>query len=190
MRVLLTVCCLVLVTMPPAAQAPERQADEAAIRDVVRNYLDARDRRDAPAIGALFTADADQHTTSGEWRRGRDAIVPGTLASSQANAGRRRITVETVRFLTADVAIADGPYRSAPPAELPPGACGQPSFWSDRGARGGSAPSGTWCPPPAIEPGPAGGGRGSPSVPRFVYDRIVECRRLNEDDEDTHARRG
>ncbi len=111
MRVPLTVFCLALLTMTPAAQAPERQADEAAIRDVVRNYLDARDRRDAPAIGALFTDDADQHTTSGEWRRGRAAIVPGTLASSQANAGRRRITVETVRFLTADVAIADGPYQ-------------------------------------------------------------------------------
>ena len=111
MRVLLTVVCLALLATPAAAQAPERQADAAAIRDVVRNYLDARDRRDAAAIGALFTADADQQTTAGQWRRGRDAIVPGTLASSEANAGRRRITVETVRFLTADVAIADGPYE-------------------------------------------------------------------------------
>ena len=111
MRVLQTVFCLALLTMAPAAQAPERQADAAAIRDVVRNYLDARDRRDAAAIGALFTADADQQTTAGQWRRGRDAIVPGTLASSEANAGRRRITVETVRFLTADAAIADGPYE-------------------------------------------------------------------------------
>jgi uncharacterized protein (TIGR02246 family) len=100
-----------LFATPAAAQSPNRQADEAAIRAVVRNYLEARERRDAPAIGALFTEDADQQTTGGQWRRGRAAIVPGTLASSQNNPGSRRITVETVRFLTSDVAIADGPYE-------------------------------------------------------------------------------
>jgi len=85
-------------------------ADEKAVRDIVQRYVDARERRDAAALAALFTADADQFTTSGEWRKGRDAVVKGGLASSQQNAGRRSITVETVRFVAPGVAIADGAY--------------------------------------------------------------------------------
>ena len=71
----------------------------------------ARERRDPKAIEQVFTIDADQRTTAGEWRRGRAAVVPGTLESSKQNAGTRAIKVEAVRFLTPDVAIADGPYE-------------------------------------------------------------------------------
>jgi uncharacterized protein (TIGR02246 family) len=70
-------------------------------------------RGDAAALAALFTADADQLVSSGEWRRGRDAVVKGSLASSQQNAGKRTFTLETVRFLTADVAVADSRYDIA-----------------------------------------------------------------------------
>ena len=87
--------------------------EEAAIKDVVARYVDARDRKDAKATEALFTADADQLVSSGEWRKGRDAVVKGTMASSEASGGKRTITVETVRFLTPDVALADGRYEIA-----------------------------------------------------------------------------
>ena len=73
--------------------------------------MNARELREPAAIEALFTADADQHTTSGEWRRGRPQVIRGSLASSTQNPGNRSITVETVRFITPDVAIADGPYE-------------------------------------------------------------------------------
>jgi len=113
MRILTLVACSVMTaTLLHAQQQPvARSADEAAVREVVASYMTARARRDARAIEALFTADADQQTTSGEWRRGRAAIVPGTLQSSERNPGARTIRVESVRFLTADVAIADGPYE-------------------------------------------------------------------------------
>jgi uncharacterized protein (TIGR02246 family) len=84
---------------------------DAAVRSVVKTYLDARERGDAAAIGALFTADADQLVSSGEWRKGREAIVKGTLGSSKQNAGTRVIAIESVRFPSADVAIADGRYE-------------------------------------------------------------------------------
>ena len=93
-----------------AIQTPSG-ADEAAVRDVVKKYVDARDRRDEAAIRALFTDDADQLTSSGEWRKGRENVVRGTLASSKANFGSRTITVETVRFPAPAVAIADGRYE-------------------------------------------------------------------------------
>ena len=86
------------------------QVDEAAVREVVKKYVDARDRSDAKAIEALFTQDADQLTSSGDWRKGRDEVVKGTLASSKANPGTRTIAIETVRFPAPGVAIADGRY--------------------------------------------------------------------------------
>jgi uncharacterized protein (TIGR02246 family) len=111
MRVLAaSLWCLLSVSLLGQQFVP-RQGDEAAVREVVKKYVDARELRDPRAIEALFTSDADQRTTSGEWRRGRTEVVPGTLESSQRNAGTRVIKVESVRFLTPDVALVDGPYE-------------------------------------------------------------------------------
>jgi uncharacterized protein (TIGR02246 family) len=107
---LLTIGALCLTMMTPLVA---RQDDEAAVREVVQKYMDARERRDARALEAVFTTDADQHTTAGVWRRGRAVVVPGSLESSERNAGARAIRVESVRFVTPDVAIADGPYEIA-----------------------------------------------------------------------------
>jgi uncharacterized protein (TIGR02246 family) len=107
------VCCLLGTALLGAqpAEPSRRAADEQSVRDLVARYVAARDLRDPAAVAALFTADADQYTTSGEWRRGQPAIVSGTARSSRQNPGERRIRVEAVRFLTPDVAIADGPYE-------------------------------------------------------------------------------
>ena len=85
-------------------------ADEQAIRGVVQKYVDAREARDPKAVEALFTADADQLVSDGVWRKGREAIVTGTLESSQRATGKRTIEVESVRVLAKDVAVADGRY--------------------------------------------------------------------------------
>jgi uncharacterized protein (TIGR02246 family) len=105
------VAALILVfawARPIPAASPD---NEAAIREVVRRYVDAREQRDPAVIGPLFNEDADQLTSSGEWRRGRNELVPGTLASSARTGGTRAITIERVRFLTPDAAIADGRYE-------------------------------------------------------------------------------
>jgi uncharacterized protein (TIGR02246 family) len=88
----------------------DRAKDNGAVRDVVRQYVDAREAGDPKAVSALFTADADQLVSSGEWRLGRDNVVSGSLASSAQSAGKRTIDVERVRFVSTDVAIADGRY--------------------------------------------------------------------------------
>ena len=108
-----TVLILCLTASGPAGaqSSAAKSSDEAAVRTVVRRYVDARELRDPAAIETLFTADADQHTTSGEWRRGRAEVSRGAIESSKRNPGKRTIAVETVRFITADVAIADGPYE-------------------------------------------------------------------------------
>ncbi|MEO8597476.1 MAG: SgcJ/EcaC family oxidoreductase [Candidatus Solibacter sp.] len=121
---LLLMAAVCAAQTPPPASVSERTA-QAAVKDIVARYVDARDRKDAKATEALFTADADQLVSSGEWRRGRDQVVRGTMASSEASGGKRTITVETVRLLTPDSAIADGRYEIA-------GANGAParSMWS------------------------------------------------------------
>lgn len=100
-----------LAAFPLFAQTT--RSDESAIREVVKNYVEARERKDPQAIESLFTSDADQLVSSGEWRKGRNDVVKGTLASSQGNAGRRTITLESVRFISPDVALADGRYEIA-----------------------------------------------------------------------------
>ena len=112
MRVLALAVILSCASLPLGAQGAAGNAkDEAAIREVVAKYNAARDDRDAKAIEALFTADADQLVSSGEWRRGRDTLVKGMLGSSQNNPGNRTLTVETTRFVADDVSLADARYE-------------------------------------------------------------------------------
>jgi len=93
--------------------------DDAAIRALVAKYVAARDQTDAPGVAALFTADADQLVSTGEWRKGREEVVRGTMASSQASTGKRTIALEAIRFIGGDVALADGRYEIAATANQP-----------------------------------------------------------------------
>jgi len=89
-----------------------RAADEQAVRAVIQAFLDTREKNDAAGLAALLTADVDQRQTSGNMRSGRDAVVSGSLATQQSTGGRRTITVDSLRFVGDDVAIADGRYDS------------------------------------------------------------------------------
>jgi uncharacterized protein (TIGR02246 family) len=100
---------VLLIVAPLCAQSPA--GDEAAVREIVQKYMDARDNMDPHAIEALFTSDADQLVSSGEWRKGRAEVVRGTMASSQSSAGKRTVTVTSVRFIAPGAAIADGRYE-------------------------------------------------------------------------------
>ena len=112
MRVLAVAALCWIAVVPASSQTMSSSPhDETAVREIVRKYVDAREKRDPKLLDALFTADADQLTTSGEWRKGRDSVVKGGLASSQANPGSRQIAIEVVRFMAPGVAIADGRYE-------------------------------------------------------------------------------
>jgi uncharacterized protein (TIGR02246 family) len=112
MRTVLLFCTAAANFLPlPAQNKPH--GDDAAIRAIVQRYVDAREHRDPKAVEALFTTDADQLVSSGEWRKGRDAVVSGTMASSQRTGGTRTITVESIRMIGPDVAMVDGRYDLA-----------------------------------------------------------------------------
>jgi uncharacterized protein (TIGR02246 family) len=105
--------CLALIVLLPAQAPPTRPDDAQAIRDLVARYEAARDARDPAALRALFTDDADQLVSSGEWRHGREDLVAGMLRSSAANPGGRTLRVEATRFVASDVALADARYEIA-----------------------------------------------------------------------------
>lgn len=86
--------------------------DEHDIRGVVAEYMAARNKNDSEAVGRLFTPDADQLVSTGEWRKGLADLVRGTSASSRKEAGKSSITVEDVRLVDSEVAIVDGHYRT------------------------------------------------------------------------------
>ena len=110
MRTILAVAALCL----PLAAQPAR--DDGAIRGLVQRYLDLRDHNDAKSLAAIFTADVDQLVSTGEWRRGRDELVKGTIASTR-NGGTRTLTVETIRYIAPEVAIANARYELAGAAD-------------------------------------------------------------------------
>ncbi len=91
-------------------QAISSDVDVRAVRNVIDQYMRARNNKNAEAVGKLFTPDADQLVSTGEWRKGLDSLVSGMAASSKKEAGHSTITVETVRLIDADVAIVDGRY--------------------------------------------------------------------------------
>jgi uncharacterized protein (TIGR02246 family) len=106
--VVVSLICAVTAAMGQQPANPSQ--DEAAVKQLVARYNAARDEEQPEAIRSLFTEDADQLVSSGEWRRGREPLVDGMLRSSRQNPGKRRLTVEAVRFVSPDVAIADARY--------------------------------------------------------------------------------
>ena len=107
--------CFVMLALAASgvlAQSADRAADEKAIKAAVQEFLDARDANDPKRLSAVLTADADQQQTSGERRSGRDAVIKGSLSTQQSTGGKRTIAVDSIRFIAADVALADGRYDS------------------------------------------------------------------------------
>ena len=94
------------------AQSADRAADEAAVRAVIKAFIDTREANDAAGLAALLTPDVDQRQTSGNMRSGRDAVVSGTMQTQQTTGGSRTISVDSLRFVGADVAMVDGRYDS------------------------------------------------------------------------------
>ncbi len=117
---LFALACLVLMLAPAPAASQDRGDDATAVRSLVARYVEAREQRDATALAALFTDGADQLVSTGEWRRGREAVVSGGLLSSARTSGARTIEVETVRLVSADVAVADGRDEIAGAPGAPP----------------------------------------------------------------------
>jgi uncharacterized protein (TIGR02246 family) len=90
----------------------DRSEDELAIKQTTQKFIQLRDDNDEAGLSALLTETCDQRLTSGRMRSGREAVLDGSLGATQSQGGKRVIALESIRFLGADVAIADGSYDS------------------------------------------------------------------------------
>jgi uncharacterized protein (TIGR02246 family) len=81
--------------------------DEQAVRDLVRQLLDAWGRGDGDAYGALFTEDADYVAFDGSNRRGTRAIAieHQQLFDTWLKGTRLVGQIDSLRFLGPDVAL-------------------------------------------------------------------------------------
>ena len=105
----------ILITVDVAAVAQDvadRTQHELAIRRVTQEFILRREDGDETGLRALLTTTCDQRLTSGRMRSGPDAVVSGSLNSTRNSGGKRLITLESIRFLGTDVAIANGRYDS------------------------------------------------------------------------------
>lgn len=91
-----------------AQTSQNSSADEAAIRQVVKQVEDAWNAHDGKAFAAPFAIDADYVVVNGMKLNGREAIEKGhtgiftTIYKDSHNVG----SVKSVRFLRSDVAVA------------------------------------------------------------------------------------
>jgi uncharacterized protein (TIGR02246 family) len=113
MRRITFLLLIVLTSGSFISAATVTAADESAIRQLIQRYVDARNQMDQAALRKLFTEDADQLVSTGEWRRGLDNLLQGAMVSSKKENGKSSVTVESVRMVGKDAAIADGRYETA-----------------------------------------------------------------------------
>ena len=101
---------LLCVGAAPAVPA-QSSGQEKAVYSVIADYARARETGDEALLSRILTPDVDQLVSSGTRRNGKAESMAGMVRSSQTNPGERTITVDKVRFLNAETAIADAKYE-------------------------------------------------------------------------------
>ena len=81
------------------------------IISLINIYAQAREKQDTVLLKEILTSDIDQLVSTGEWRSGINESIGGMKRSSESNPGSRRLTVEKIRFLNDESAIADARYE-------------------------------------------------------------------------------
>jgi len=105
------ICFSLLLSLRPcvAGTAP---ADEDAIRATIASYVLARNEKAPDRVRSLFTADADQLVSTGEWRHGIDELVKGMMLSSSQEQAKSSVSITDIRLLDSNVSIVDGRYQT------------------------------------------------------------------------------
>ena len=102
--------------------APQgKESDVRAITDLLASFTKAYNEKDAKALGALFTPDAEIQDEDGEVTHGREAIIAHFAGTFEEN-GDSSLGVETdsLRFLGTDLAIEEGTASLSTGAETLP----------------------------------------------------------------------
>ncbi len=94
-----------------AQETPNPSQKEQPIYTLIDEYAQARETKDSVLLKQILTDEVDQLVSSGEWRRGFKNAKEGMLRSSTSNPGDRTLTIDQLRFLSAQTAIVDTRYE-------------------------------------------------------------------------------
>src|ERR1700741_4117109 len=113
---------LLLESPPPArATSPEAAAEENSLMNNAKTFVDAFEKGDAKAVAALWAEDGDYVDVNGRHLQGRSVIENAFKDFLGENKELKlRVDVNSVRFLTPDIAIEDGTTTVIPPDDAPP----------------------------------------------------------------------
>lgn len=93
-----------------AQELPVTPQQKQEITALIDAYSDAREKQDRNLLEGILSAEVDQLTSSGEWRKGKEGSMQGMGRSSQANPGTRTLSVQNIRLLGPQVALVDARY--------------------------------------------------------------------------------
>jgi uncharacterized protein (TIGR02246 family) len=103
-------------TPRPGAGGPRSDLEnDAKIRDLYGRFESAWNKHDAVALAEMWTIDGDHREPDGRIAKGRDEVQM-LFAEEHATVfkdSQLDLDVQTVWFITADVALVDGEYRLA-----------------------------------------------------------------------------
>jgi ketosteroid isomerase-like protein len=97
--------------MVKAQDGKPADSQQKAIVALIDKYSEAREKSDTVLLKNILTKDVDQLVSTGEWRIGIGAAIEGMLKSSANSPGTRTLTVNKIRMLDANCAIADCRYE-------------------------------------------------------------------------------
>jgi uncharacterized protein (TIGR02246 family) len=114
-KAIFLVVCLAILT--PALLVSHTQGrgddenkakDEALIRKLISQGEEAWNKHDAEALAAQHTEDVDHINAIGGWSKGREAIrkLWAQLFETSFKEDTSKMTIEKIRFLKPDVAVA------------------------------------------------------------------------------------
>jgi uncharacterized protein (TIGR02246 family) len=97
-----------MITCTTGRSAPlTTEADEAAIKAIVKQVEDGWNAHDGKAFSAPFAADADYVIVNGMYIKGREEIEKGHtgIFTTIYKDSRNAATIKSIRFLRPDVAV-------------------------------------------------------------------------------------
>jgi uncharacterized protein (TIGR02246 family) len=91
---------------------PPRQAEEAALRQLARDFIEALSQGDAKAVAAFWTSQGEYSGGDGATLRGREAIEKAyqDFFAKNPRVGIKG-AIDSIRFVSQDSAVAEGSAR-------------------------------------------------------------------------------
>jgi len=112
---------LVASPLPVRATGSEISGDENSIINNAKAFVDAFDKGDAKAVAAFWAEDGDYVDLNGRHMQGRSAIENAFKDVFTEDKGLQlRIDVNSIHFLTPEIAVEDGTTSVIPPDNAPP----------------------------------------------------------------------